>query len=80
MTFTTVPDSVVHRSLEPPLHSCIVLQRINQSYPASSCIYQQRPGCSSSLAQEDDQTRRSKQYPVKAAGVGEDPEEKLGDL
>lgn len=47
-----------------------MLQRINHSYPVSSCIYHQRPGCGSRLAQEDDQTRRSKQYPVQAAGGG----------
>lgn len=73
-------DGVVCRSREPPLHRCIVLRRTDHSYPAGGCIYQQRPGCSGGLAPEDHQTRRSKQYPVKAAGVGEDPEETLGDL
>lgn len=60
----------IHHFLEQSLHTCIMLQRINHSYPVSSCIYHQRPGCSSSLAQEDDQTRRSRQYPVQAAGGG----------
>lgn len=60
----------IHHFLEPTPQCCITLQRINHSYPVSSCIYQQRPGCSGSLAQEDDQRQRSKQYPVKAAGGG----------
>lgn len=58
----------IHHFVEPALHSCIMLQCINHSYPVSSCIYHNRPGCSGSLAQEDDQTRRSKQYPLHAAG------------
>lgn len=47
-----------------------LLQRLNHSYPVSNCICHQRPGRSGSLAQEGDQTRRSKQYPLQAAGGG----------
>lgn len=63
-------NKAAHPSLSGagPCTVCIMLQRINHSYPVSNCIYHQRPGCSGILAQEDDQTRRSKQYPVQAVG------------
>lgn len=63
-------NKAAHPSLSGagPCTVCIMLQRINHSYPVSNCIYHQRPGCSGILAQEDDQTWRSKQYPVQAVG------------
>lgn len=76
-------NKAAHPSLSGagPCTVCIMLQRINHSYPVSNCIYHQRPGCSGILAQEDDQTRRSKQYPVQAVGgAGEDSQETLSDL